>query len=132
VKSAGDGQDTMARKRAQSEMNLMELVPLRRLGHINLEGELVALEVPRFKSAWAQRLFLPRRRKPNVQVKLDAIGSFVWGRCDGNRSVGQIAEDLVERFGDEVRPAAERLSAFILHLKRQGFIDLRAPDGRLV
>lgn len=122
----------MAKKRTHAEFNLMELVPLRRLGHINLEGELVALEVPRFKSEWARRLFLPRCRKPNVQVKLDAIGSFVWGRCDGNRTVGRIAEDLVARFGDEVRPAPERLAAFIHHLKRQGFIDLRAPDGRLV
>jgi hypothetical protein len=122
----------MIKKRARAELNLMELVPVRRLGHISLDGELVAIEVPRFKSEWARRLFLPRRRKPTVQVRLDAMGSFVWGRCDGARNVSQIAADLADRFGPDVHPAPERLAAFIGQLRRQGFIDLRAPDGRLV
>lgn len=63
-------------------------------------------------------------KKPRFsQVHLDEIGSFVWQKIDGKRTVKQIADLLGEHFGNAVNPLYPRCATYISMLKKYGFID---------
>ncbi len=82
---------------------------------------LVSLLVPRFRS----RLLAPlaARLRP-YRVHLDAVGSFVWLRLDGNTRVDAIGAELAEAFGDEVAPVEERVPQFLHQLAQSRLIAL--------
>ncbi len=64
-------------------------------------------------------------KTPNVlTVELDEIGSFVWSKCDGERNIGDIAEELDFKFGEKINPAIERLIKYISILMNNKFISL--------
>ena len=88
-------------------------------------GELVVLLRPRFMSGPLAWWLQPRLARPYFRVRLDAVGSFIWDRCDGNTTVGQIAAGLEERFGDEVTPAMDRLRIFLRQLQDGQMIRVR-------
>lgn len=50
------------------------------------------------------------------EIEFDEISSAVFLDIDGNKTVKQIGEDLVKRFGDKVEPLYERLLVFINHI----------------
>lgn len=50
------------------------------------------------------------------EIEFDEISSAVFLDIDGNKTVKQIGEDLVKRFGDKVEPLYERLLIFINHI----------------
>jgi len=67
----------------------------------------------------AQKLF----RAPRVShITLDAFGSFLWKRIDGVRSVGDLAEELKARFGEEAEPLYDRLVQYMKILQNNHFI----------
>ncbi len=82
-----------------------------------MAGDLVVLLRPRFVSGPLAWWLQPHLRRPYFRVRLDAVGSFIWNRCDGQTTVGQIATGLEERFGDEVKPAMDRLRIFLRQLQ---------------
>jgi hypothetical protein len=66
------------------------------------------------------------------RVRLDARGSFVWRRIDGERTVADLARDLAAEFGAEVEPADERVALLLRSLDRERFVELRGPAGEPV
>ena len=68
---------------------------------------------------------LPRLKSPHYKIKLDDIGSFIWGLCDGKKTVKEISGKLKEKFGDKVEPLYERLGAFFQNLEKNKFITFR-------
>ncbi|WP_196000667.1 PqqD family peptide modification chaperone [Clostridium sp. 1001271B_151109_B4] len=50
------------------------------------------------------------------EIAFDEISSAVFLDIDGNKTVKEIGENLVKRFGDEVEPLYERLLVFINHI----------------
>ena len=67
----------------------------------------------------ARRFF----HRPRVsRIHLDALGSFVWLRIDGLRSVYELAGLVEEGFGEEAHPLYERLAVFMKQLERGGFV----------
>ena len=89
-----------------------------------MEGDLVVVQVPRFRSRWMG--WLQRRlSKPFYQLHLDKIGSTVWLACDGESTVGDIGKRLKDRFGDEIEPLWDRLALFIRQMRSGKLIDLR-------
>ena len=115
------------KKTQRMEVNLLDLVPQRKVDFTVDEDGRVILVIPRFKREWLRRLFVPKRKAPNVNVTLDQFGSRVWRQCDGATSVGRIAEQLREEFGEAVDPAHERVAVFMKQLLGHGFITLDAP-----
>jgi len=81
----------------------------------------VAILEERFRWGWMRRFF-PRAAARPIRIRLDEVGTFSWLAMDGVRSVGDLAGPLEERFGDRVRPAAERVARFVALLRRHGFI----------
>jgi hypothetical protein len=105
-------------------LNLFELRPRRRLEwEVNEDNRVVVL-VPRFEHGFLARWLMPRLAKPFIRVKLDEVGTFVWHRCDGQQTVGQIAEQLRQHFGPASEPVYDRIAIFVRRLQRQELISL--------
>lgn len=72
-----------------------------------------------FFNRLAQKLF---GRPRYSYIHLDEHGSFVWLAIDGEKSIGDIAQKLHERFGEAAEPLHERLSKYICILEDCGFV----------
>ncbi len=115
----------MARTKKEP-VNLFDLSPKREVEHRMEENGRVTLLVPRFQFAWMRKFFLPRGKNPHVLVALDEFGSHVWLASDGSATVGRIAENLRETFGEKAEPVYDRTAVFIQNLLRHRFISFPA------
>jgi len=73
---------------------------------------------------WSKFYRVPDKRR----VVLDKIGSFVWERCDGERRVADIAQDLVDQYKLMRQEAEISLSKYFQQLAKKGFIGFLAPE----
>ena len=72
-----------------------------------------------FYNTLAQKLF----HTPRVShIKLDEYGSFLWMRIDGVKTVGQLALELKEAYGERAEPLYDRLVKYIQILHNNRFI----------
>jgi len=74
---------------------------------------------------WAKFYNIPDKRR----VALDKIGSFVWERCDGERRVADIAQDLADKYKLVRQEAEISLSSYLQQLAKKGFVGFLAPDS---
>jgi hypothetical protein len=90
------------------------------------EGEVtVDMENKGFTNKVAQKFF----KRPSVShIKLEGMGSFIFTKIDGNRSVYDIGLLLKEEYGDSAEPLYERLSVFMKHLESAGFVTLHGQS----
>jgi hypothetical protein len=112
------------------EKNLLELIPVRCVGHESKEDGTVSLLIPRFKSKFLLN-FLPKKKSPFVKINLDKYGTGFWQTLDDKRNVQEIGNMMAEKFGDAIEPVFERLNIFIFQLRRQGFLELKDPNDEL-
>ena len=72
-----------------------------------------------FYNTLAQTLF----HTPRVShIKLDEYGSFLWMRIDGVKTVGQLALELKEAYGEKAEPLYDRLVKYMQILRNNRFI----------
>ena len=110
-------------------INLLDLVPVRRVEwEVSTDG-LITLLRPKFNSRLLRKHLLPRMKRPYYRIHLDRFGSTVWILCDGSRSVDEIGKGLQRKFGEEIEPVYDRLAVFVQHLDRSHFIRLPLPPG---
>jgi hypothetical protein len=62
------------------------------------------------------------------RIRLDEVGSFAWTRLDGRTTVGEIAAELRQRFGDQAEPVEQRLGQFVRVLRRERLVAYRGYD----
>ena len=110
-------------RKPRSQPNLLEMIPCRAVGSRTEEGGLATLLRPKFVSGPLARWLQPRLPRPCFRVHLDALGSFVWRRCDGQRSVAEIAEAVGATFPDEAQ-VLERVARFVRELARGQMVRL--------
>ncbi len=73
----------------------------------------------------AQKIF----KKPRVShIKLDKMGSFIIKRIDGVNTVGDIAQQLKEHFGEQAEPLYERLIKYMRILQNNKFIEYKKEE----
>ena len=113
----------MGRKDKKS-VNLFALKPLRTLKWETRDNELIVLLIPKFRNRLAKKWFVPMLARPHIRVKLDAFGSYLWSRCDGNTTVEEIGEQMARKFGEPVEPLYDRIGKFVQTLARDKFIML--------
>jgi hypothetical protein len=65
---------------------------------------------------------LSKWKKPMMKANLDEIGSATWLLIDGKNKVGMISDKLSEQFGEKIHPVHDRVTQFLTHLFRNGFI----------
>ncbi|MBD3424649.1 MAG: PqqD family peptide modification chaperone [Candidatus Latescibacteria bacterium] len=106
-----------------NEINLLDLVPRRNVDYETGGNGMVTLLTPRFRNKLLLRHLQPRLKRPHFKVDLDEFGSFVWLRCDGEKSTGEIAEDMRAEFGEKAEPLLERLKLFFGQLEKLKYIE---------
>jgi hypothetical protein len=89
----------------------------------------VTVMVPRFTGRLT-RWVMPLLRSPEIGVRLDAAGTFVWRQCDGQTTVAEIAARVRDRLGVDDREARDRVILFLRRLARSECIQFRAPAAR--
>ncbi|MCR4418345.1 MAG: PqqD family protein [Ignavibacteria bacterium] len=111
------------------EVNLWELIPIRKFDFEKSENNLITILIPKFTNKFLVRHLMPRLKYPFFKVKLDEIGSAVWLEIDGKKKVGEIAQILEEKFGAKIQPIEERLSKFFTQLQFHQFIDFKNEES---
>ncbi len=85
------------------------------------QAELVIIKVRR--SDWLGRLMRwLTARDARRQIELDEIASFVWSLCDGQHTVADIADALMQRYQLLKREAMASLTEFLAQLQRRGLV----------
>ena len=92
------------------------------LAEHDLDGELVVIRAPRFQGRLGKGLVNVLKRDPEFNLHLDEFGSEAWSMFDGRRTLGEVADHMAERAGDEPRIALTRLIMFLKGLKGAGVI----------
>lgn len=69
---------------------------------------------------WIAQKFFKRPRISHID--LDVMGSFIYPLIDGQRTVGEIALLVKERFGEDAEPLYDRLVQYMKILYNNGFI----------
>ncbi len=114
----------------KEEKNYLEMTPLAVVKHeVNDEGK-VNLLIPRFKSDFMIKYFLPKNKSLYIRVNLDEFGSSTWKLIDGETRVDEIGRKLIEIFGEEVHPVNDRLTEFLTTLYSNGFISFNELTKR--
>ena len=106
----------------RKERNLYGMVPARAREWVTDEDGRVRVLEPTYGRWRIGRWLAHRIGRPNIEIRLDEIGSEVWKACDGSTPVGRIAEMLETRFGERIAPTGERLSRFFEQLDRNKMI----------
>ena len=116
------------RRRKRQSINLLELTPEQRVPWENGENGNVVVLVPKFQHELLVKWLVPRLKYPNVRVKLDKLGSFVWKQCDGRTTVAEMAERLRSEFADSAGSAEDRIRKFLLMLEKSDLVNLNAHE----
>ncbi len=110
------------KKKNQTQINLLHLVPVQNTKCETREDGLVVLFKPKFANSILVKYLLPLMKQPYYKIKLDDIGSFFWSKCDGIRTVKEIAELHKKKFEDRVEPLYDRIAHFLASLEKNHLI----------
>ncbi|MCX8107044.1 MAG: PqqD family protein [Ignavibacterium album] len=113
-----------------SEVNYLELTPVRNYNHIVEDINKVSVLIPRFTNKILVKYLVPRLKSPDIKVKLDKFGSAAWLKADGNNNVQTICDELLSEFGDEINPVVERVTKFYSQLYQYQFISFKELKER--
>ena len=99
----------MKKKKETPQINYLDMIPSHNIENWQTaEDGVVTLMVENsglFNSI-AQKVF----KKPKyTQVHLDTMGSFLWPRMDGQKSVADLALEVKAEFGKEAEPLYPRI-----------------------
>lgn len=118
--------------RNKKRENLLQMKPvlkeryrLEPLGREDGGIPLYQILVPR--DSWLERLSVRYLKQPaELKVKLDRLGSFVLCRCQGKRTVEELADLLSETFGEEADPVLPRLVKYLQIMEANGWIRMES------
>ncbi|MBE7043364.1 MAG: PqqD family protein [Ruminococcaceae bacterium] len=81
----------------------------------------LAIENKGLMNRIAQKFF----KKPKISyIHLDELGSFLWQRLDGTKTLLDLGKEVEEQFGDKANPLYERLAKYVQILDSYHFIVL--------
>ncbi|MBK5239653.1 PqqD family protein [Clostridium sp.] len=105
----------------KSKENFLLYRPLRKIELWDVNDEKVKLFFHHNKPIERCLRWLIRKPKVN-DIVLDARGSMVWILCDGNNTVYDIAQTMVEKFNETEQESIDKLIMFVRYLSRSGWI----------
>ena len=116
----------MAKKKQQNYLDFVPVINPKNTWAADEAGVVTIHMVHRgFYASIAQKFF----HTPRVShIKLDEYGSFLWKEMDGERSVGQLALKMKERFGEQAEPLYDRLVKYMQILHNNQFVLFRGKD----
>lgn len=108
----------------KNKENFLDYVPISKVNYKqNDDLETISLLIPRFRSEFMLKYFVPNNKSKFINANLDKFGSYAFTKVDGKKSIQYICEEMKEHFGEEVEPVYERVSKFFGHLYRYKLID---------
>lgn len=123
---------TTARRDPLEGVNLLAIAPVR-VAPWTETGERVVVERPlppvRGPRGLLRRLSFLTGVK---NLRLDELGTAVWHRLDGRRTVAEVIAELRRDFGAGCEPAEERLQMFLTLLRRERLIGYPGADDRRI
>lgn len=76
-------------------------------------------------AAIAQKFF----HTPRIShIHLDRYGSYLWQQINGQKDVGQLADDMREHFGEAAEPLYDRLIQYMQTLRNHRFVSFQEKD----
>lgn len=117
------------RRKILKNASAFDLTPIRIMNHAVDENGVVSILIPKFKNRIVKKYFEHLLKHPHIKLKLDEIGSAVWLLIDSDKKLGTIADELVVKFGEKIKPVEERLPKFISQLYEQSFISFKEIKG---
>lgn len=104
--------------------NFLDMIPLHNVGEFKRDGDRITLHIPKFKSRWMIKWFIPRRRSTHFRVHLDETGSRVWDLIDGIKDTREICRRMAEIDNAELSNAnlELRITEFLRQLYKNRFI----------
>jgi len=116
------------RKKELAKANMLELTPYKFYGQeIDQDGNMIVL-IPKFTNKYMVKFLLPKMKSKYFKLKLDKLGSGVWGMINGENKIKFIAEELIKMYGDEIQPVYERLPKFVSMLYQNKLISFKEVD----
>lgn len=112
----------LERRKLLKDVNYLDVRPTRSFDLKENEDGTIAVIVPKFGNWFTKTFFLPFSKSSSINIKLDKFGSETWKLIDGKRNVGEIADELIKIFGEEIKPVEERLTRFLTTLYEQRLI----------
>ncbi len=110
----------------KNKENFLDFVPIAKVGfETNENTGFINLLIPRFKSEFAQKYLIPKKKSKFIKANLDEYGSFIYQSIDGKRDVLEISNLMKEKYGDQVEPVFDRVSKFLGNLFRYKFIEFQ-------
>ena len=113
------------KSKIKSDLNYLELTPVRVYEHEVENNGLVSVLVPKFDMPFLDRIMSKFIKSRYFKAKLDEFGTVTWLEMDGTNSVQKISEHLVQKFGEKINPVNERLTKFLSQLHNYNFITFR-------
>jgi hypothetical protein len=113
------------KKKIDKNINFLELTPFRKVDFEQTENNLVRLKIPRFKSEFAQKYLIPKRQSKYIFANLDEFGSECFQLIDGKRNVYEISNLMLEKYGEKLDSAYERVSKYFGTMHKTGFLDFK-------
>lgn len=110
----------------ETSRDLLSIKPKRNLEWETKEDSNVVLLIPKFKHPLLVKWFVPMLAKPNIKLKLDELGSYVWNKCDGQTSIESIGMEMSTKFGQPLEPMYERIGKFVAKLERNKYLLLES------
>jgi len=104
----------------------ISLKPVRKVEWVEKEGRVI-LKVTKFRSRIGKWFCNVVKRPDHFFINLDEIGSFVWKKCDGKNTLGDILQEMKKEYGEEMME--ERLGIFIHILRKYDYISLEGKEG---
>ncbi|MFN0157000.1 MAG: PqqD family protein [Bacteroidota bacterium] len=96
--------------------------PMRRYGYEEREDNLIRIVIPRFTDGFFGRIMKRIAVQTEDRLNLDALGTYVYRRCDGERTVEEIARGMKEELGEQAEPVEGRLRLFIQEMFKRNLI----------
>ncbi len=116
----------MKKKKKVISKNYLENIPLR---HYDVDWKTekdgkITLEIE--NKGWANRIAQKLFGRPKVSyVHLDEMGSFLWPKLNGEKTITQLGEEVKQHFGDKAEPLYERLATYFKILESYRFITFK-------
>jgi hypothetical protein len=108
-------------KKNNKEDNFMLYIPKKK--HETFEINKGVVKLIFYHDKWAEKFARWLTKKPYVSdVELDELGSKVWTLINGESSVYDIGQGLLNEYGTSCEPVYDRLIMYLRYLNKKGWI----------
>lgn len=110
------------KKNKFKDVNLMDLVPVKKYEYEKKANDLINVLVPKFTDRILGKYLQPKLKDKYIVAELDKFGSSAWVEIDGEKTIYDISKVLENKFGKEIQPVYDRVGIFFSNLYKNGFI----------